>query len=712
MNDFVAQKEDSFKETRLIDESLFHCLFDNAFEGVLIHENGLILDLNQSLASMFGYEIKELIGRNGLDLISLESVDSVREKIDLKNEESYEAIGVKKDGTTFEIEILGKEQTLDGIDVRITAVRDVSAEKELQRSEKRFRSIVDTATDAIFMMRSDGVIASINPAAEQLFGYASNEITGLDIKTLMPERYHTAHVQGIERFLNTKKPFAVGSTIEIEGLKKDGTEFPIELSLAFFESDNDLFFTGIIRDISDRKKAEDKIRESENRYRTLAESAEDDIFIITKDLRLRYSNSCAAEKLKTRPEYMIGKKLSELFPENVAAHMNSSIETVFKTGRSISVENKFPFPTRELWLNTRLLPLKEDNGENITAVMGVSRDITSRKIAEEALWVSEQQYRALVEATSECICKLDLNGVFKYMSPAGLVTHGMRSVNEAIGRHCSELVEPEYHDLLEKTLAGAKDGQIQKFQFESATVDGVKWFESVLTPQKDNLGNVVSIIRISRDITERVSAEIKITESWMKLQKTLEDTVTALSSTAGMRDPYTAGHQQRVAKLASAIARELGMSKESVKGIRVSSTLHDIGKIYVPAEILSKPGKLNEFEFKIIEAHAQASYDILKDIDFPWPIASTVLQHHERLDGSGYPNKLTSDEIIVEAKILAVADVVEAMSSRRPYRSGLGINKALEEVAENKGRLYDDDAVNACISLFSEKDFDFRGSSI
>jgi len=711
LHDYTAQRRDSVEEIQIIDESLFHCLFDNAFEGILIHKNGIVLDVNEPFASMFGYEKAELVGKNSYDLISMESVDDVKKKVVYKSEDNYEAIGLKKDGTTFEIEINGKEQTLDGIDVRVSTVRNISIEKELQKNEKRFRSIVDTATDAIFMMKSDGSIASINPAAEHLFGYCSDEILGLDIKILMPKRYHEAHTKGVERFIDTREPFVVGSTIELDGLKKDGTEFPIELSLAFFETGKDLYFTGIIRDISERKIAEDKIKESENRYRILAESAEDDIFIITKDMRIRYVNPCAAKKFNVSPESLVGKEITKIFPEQAAVHMITNIEQVFQEGRSISIENSFPFPGREVWLNTRLLPLKEDD-ENITAVMGVSRDITARKKTEEALWVSEQQYRTLVESTSECICKLDLDGTFKYMSPAGLTSHGMKAVDEVIGKHCQELAEPQYHDLLSETLANAKDGQIQKFQYESETIDGVKWFESVLTPQKDNLGNVVSIIRISRDITDRVSAEKKIRESWNKLQKTLEDTVAALSSTAGLRDPYTASHQQRVAKLASAIATQLGLAKESVKGIRVASTLHDIGKIYVPAEILSKPGKLNEFEFKIIESHAQASHDILKDIDFPWPIAKTVLQHHERLNGSGYPNKLSSDEILIEAKILAVADVVEAMSSRRPYRSGLGIDKALAEISDNKGSLYDDEVASTCISLFTNGDFDFRGSSL
>jgi len=170
-----------------------------------------------------------------------------------------------------------------------------------------------------------------------------------------------------------------------------------------------------------------------------------------------------------------------------------------------------------------------------------------------------------------------------------------------------------------------------------------------------------------------------------------------------MRDPYTAGHQNRVAEIACMIAEEMGLPKDRIEGIRVMGFLHDIGKIVVPAEILSKPGKLSEYEFHIIKAHSQAGYDILKGIELPWPVATAIIQHHERLDGSGYPQGLSGDEIILEARILCAADVLEAMASHRPYRPALGIEKALDEIAQRKGTVYDSEVVDACLRLFVEK---------
>ncbi|MDO9010630.1 MAG: HD domain-containing protein [Gallionella sp.] len=191
-----------------------------------------------------------------------------------------------------------------------------------------------------------------------------------------------------------------------------------------------------------------------------------------------------------------------------------------------------------------------------------------------------------------------------------------------------------------------------------------------------------------------------------KLELSLDHAVTAIAATVEMRDPYTAGHQRRVAKLAAAIAKEMGLPEQQVEGLRMAGVVHDIGKIHVPAEILSNPSKLTAAEFEIIKTHPQAGYDILKGIDFPWPVAEIVYQHHEKLDGSGYPRGLKGEEILLEARILTVADVVEAMASHRPYRPGFGVFPSLQEIARNKGKFYDKKVVTACLRLFMEKNYE------
>jgi len=200
----------------------------------------------------------------------------------------------------------------------------------------------------------------------------------------------------------------------------------------------------------------------------------------------------------------------------------------------------------------------------------------------------------------------------------------------------------------------------------------------------------------------------KLQQSYQKLKKTMNDTINTIGKIGETRDPYTAGHQYRVSQLATAIAKELNLSSDKIEGIRITSLVHDIGKISIPAEILNKPIKLSEIEWSLIKDHSQTGHDILEVIDFPWPVAKIVLQHHERMNGSGYPNNLKGDTILLEARVLGVADVVEAMSSHRPYRPALGINKALEEIEKNKGILYDPKVVDVCIKLFKEKGFEFK----
>ena len=209
------------------------------------------------------------------------------------------------------------------------------------------------------------------------------------------------------------------------------------------------------------------------------------------------------------------------------------------------------------------------------------------------------------------------------------------------------------------------------------------------------------------EIENRKHVQKKLQQSFETIKKAMHSTIQAISMTVEKRDPYTSGHQQRVADLAKAIARELELPQDQIESIYMAAAIHDIGKIALPAEILVKPIQLSDIEISLIQAHAQAGYDILKGIEFPWPIADIVLQHHERMDGSGYPHGLAGDKILFEARIIGVADVVETMASHRPYRPSVGMDKALEEINGNSGTLYDSRAVEACLKLFNDKKFEF-----
>jgi PAS domain S-box-containing protein len=251
-----------------------------------------------------------------------------------------------------------------------------------------------------------------------------------------------------------------------------------------------------------------------------------------------------------------------------------------------------------------------------------------------------------------------------------------------------------------------KEGSVKSYEAEFYKKDGSKtWVSINMHAVRDEEGRLLYYQGIDQSITEKKKIKAERQENIERLRKSLEAMINAMAVTVETRDPYTAGHQRRVADLARAIAVEMNLKSEQIDSIRMASMIHDIGKIAVPAEILSKPTKLTDLEFDLIKTHSQSGYDILKDIEFPWPLADFVLQHHERMNGSGYPQGLKGDDILLEARIMAVADVVEAIASYRPYRPALGIDLALEEISGNKGILYDADAVDACLKLFREKGY-------
>jgi putative nucleotidyltransferase with HDIG domain len=217
---------------------------------------------------------------------------------------------------------------------------------------------------------------------------------------------------------------------------------------------------------------------------------------------------------------------------------------------------------------------------------------------------------------------------------------------------------------------------------------------------------------LEMEIDERKRAEEALKKSHHRLRQALEGTITAIAKAVEARDLYIAGHQQRVAQLSCAIAEEMGLNAEQIEGIHMGAMIHDIGKIHLPAEILGKPAKLLDTEYALIKSHPEVGYEILKDIEFPWPVAAIVHQHHEHLDGSGYPQGLVGDDILLEARIVCVADVVEAIAGHRPYRPALGTNKAFAEIEKNKSVFYDQEVVNACLNLFQKKNFAFVDSQI
>jgi len=339
----------------------------------------------------------------------------------------------------------------------------------------------------------------------------------------------------------------------------------------------------------------------------------------------------------------------------------------------------------------------------------LQHELLERKKAEEATRKSKQQLEDLLATAPVIICSADVKGKVTYVNKKFEDITGY-SKGEVIGKHWATLaiLPVDVNALMRRAMEKLSGRPASPMEVVVRCKDGqLKYVSGIGELIKEN-GRPVGIQVIAQDITERKKAEEQAASSMRQLLKALEDMVEALAMTVESRDPYTAGHQRRVAQVACAIAADMGLPEDQLVGIRLAGLIHDVGKVRIPSEILTNPDGLTDAEMRIVRTHPMVGYEILKNIEFPWPIAQAVLQHHERLDGSGYPSGLSEEEIIIEARILAVADVVEAMASHRPYRPSLGIDEALNEIECNKGRLYDSAAVDSCLRLFKNKGFEFE----
>ncbi|MGD8539091.1 MAG: HD domain-containing protein [Candidatus Aminicenantes bacterium] len=324
------------------------------------------------------------------------------------------------------------------------------------------------------------------------------------------------------------------------------------------------------------------------------------------------------------------------------------------------------------------------------------------KLRERERWLT-----TMLKSIEDGVIATDKKGNITFMNPLAEALTGWRQTR-AIGKPLNKVYkildtkkENERTISIKDILTGDENLLPRDIVLASKSGKAIP-VDHRAAPITDEAGNTSGVVLAFRDITRQKETEEELIESYDRLKQAMEGTVQAMAYTIETRDPYTAGHQRRVTQLACALAEKMGLPTDVQEGVRMAGDLHDIGKIYVPAEILSKPGKLSEAEYNIIKTHSQVGYDILKTIEFPWPIADIVLQHHERMNGTGYPAGLKGKDILLEARILAVADVIEAMATHRPYRPALSIEVALEEISENKGKLYDSEVVEACLKIFEE----------
>lgn len=428
------------------------------------------------------------------------------------------------------------------------------------------------------------------------------------------------------------------------------------------------------------------LQKSEERYRTLFEQSKDVIFLTSREGNIIAINQATLDMFHYTREEMLNMHLYELYADPATS----------KGLQQFMEQEEVILRKKDGTIIGGLLTAtvhRADDG-SVQGYQVVICDLNERRYVDEQL-----SGQALIfENINDAIIVTDLEGNIKTWNPAAEEMFGCDSdfLRTTIGGLTTQVTRG-------KLQTGRWTGEMN-FTRQDGT-EGI--CETTVIPLRNEHGTITSVFGVCRDVTDRKRAEAHLQQSYDQLQETLIATVNTLASTIEMRDPYTAGHQRRVTILACAIAEEMGLANDQFDGLRMASLIHDLGKINVPAEILSKPGKINEIEFSIIRYHPQICYDILKKIELPWPVAKIVLHHHERLDGSGYPQGLKGDEIILEAKILGVADVVEAMASHRPYRPALGIKIALEEITKNRDILYDPIVVDTCVKLFTKRKFRF-----
>jgi PAS domain S-box-containing protein len=346
---------------------------------------------------------------------------------------------------------------------------------------------------------------------------------------------------------------------------------------------------------------------------------------------------------------------------------------------------------------------------NASANLVCIRDITERKLADKALRESEERYRKVADFTYTWEYWLAPDGKYIYVSPACERISGYRVEEFHQDPNLLEKIThpDDKHSLavhLRNMLRGKTDAS--ELEFRIITRDGKeRWISHVCSDIYSQTDEYLGRRGSNRDITVRKLAEEELLRTLESLRKAVGATIQVMVLAVEARDPYTAGHQLRTADLARTIATDMGLTQDKIDAIRMAGSIHDIGKLYVPSELLTKPSRLTDIELSLIKEHSRRGYEMLKDVESPWPLAEIIYQHHERMNGTGYPRNLKGDDILMEARILAISDVIESMGSHRPYRPSLGIEAALEEIEKNRGTFYDTGAVDACLRVFREKGY-------
>ena len=709
------------KEALSQSENRYRSLFNNSIDAILLTApDGRILAANPAACRIFGRSEKEIcrIGREGI-------MDSTDPRLPAALEERRrtgrfreELTLFRQDGSRFPGEVsTAVFIDRDGQPKTSMIVRDMTERKRVEtalwKSEYKYRLLADNVSDVIFVLDMNLQYLYVSPSVKSLRGYEPEKVLKQPpVETLTPASWDAAmksFAEVLELEKSRERDPDITRTLDLEMNRKDGTTVWTEVKLSFIRDEHQqpVAILGVTRDISERRRADEAIVESEEKFRKAFCTIPDSVSINRFEDGLYVSINPGFTRITGyTEEEIIGRTSGEYGIWIRTEDRQRLVAGLKRDGRVSNLEADFRMKSGEVrhgLMSASIIDLK-----GVPHILNITRNITDRKQAERALRESEEKYRLVVENAEEAIL-IAQDGTLKYVNPATLALLGY-SEEELLSRPFAELIHAgDREKMLEahaKRMRGEETEPVK--QFRALRKDGaVKWADSHAVVIVWN--GRAATLNFFTDITERKKAEASLAKSFAQLRSALDATVQAIAVTVETRDPYTAGHQRRVADLSCAIAEEMNLSDTAIDSIRMAAIIHDLGKISVPAEILSKPTRLTDIEFSIMRTHPQSGYDILKNIEFPWPIARMVLEHHERVDGSGYPNGLKKDQSLLESRILAVADTVEAMASHRPYRPGLGIEIALREIETHRGTLYDETVADACLRLFKEKGYQLPG---
>jgi PAS domain S-box-containing protein/putative nucleotidyltransferase with HDIG domain len=681
-----------------------------------------VLQWNPAAEKIFGHPAEEAVGQHAAFIVPERFKEHVHQVwndlMARKGGQRSTNENTTKDGRTifcewYNTSLVNSEGQVIGV---ASLAQDVTerklSEEALLASEERFKNLFEKSAEAQLLLDHESNVIDCNTAFLRLFALQSKaEVLGRSPEDFAPEFQPdgtSSHERGLEVIRTVMEKGS--ARFEWEHRKHDDARTPIhnELICTMISIADRPMLHVAIRDITDRKAAEEALKSSEERLKLLYEYAPEAYYL--SDLKGNFidGNREAEKTLGFRKEEIIGQSFLKLkilstsqLPKAAALLAKNALGK--STGPDEFILNRKD--GTQVTTEIRTYPIKI---KNQTLVLGIARDITERKQAEEALRDSEELHRKLLTSIPDMIIRTDLNGKILFANEVAVRAGGFSGGLELVGRNIFSFVSSEDRERAEASAKIMFEKRIDPQEVHLVLNGGSKILYEIngavlRSPDQTPYGMVF----LCRDITERKKAETDLHQSLKKLRTTLKAAIDSLASAIEMRDPYTAGHQERVTRLASAIAAEMSLDEDRIEGIQIAGIIHDIGKLYVPAEILSKPTKLSELEYSMIKMHSQVGYTILSKIDFPWPIAQIVHQHHETVNGSGYPLGLTGKDILLEAKILCVADVVEAMSSHRPYRPALGIQAALDEISQKRGILFDREVVDACLRLFAGKKFKF-----